>query len=313
MVQHDDRRGRVRAEGEDAPAQHVLDRRLQPRVDRGADRAVRGRGEAERAFGQMGRQEGQGEARGRHWFGHRLARHFGIDDAARRDAFQHLVARGARRGAVAVGAQPLGRARQRDQQRRLGLGEPPRLLAEIGEAGRAHPFQIAAERRQGEIEIEDLVLGQMQLELKRAAHLHQLRRQPARARLEQPRHLHGEGRGARDDTALARPLRRGAQHRQGVDAGMAREALVLVGDQHAQVERIDLGRVDRQAPRPVGRGEGAQHDAVAIGHHHRGLVETAEIEREQPIEREPGERQARNRGAAPRKPAMPAPAHRPIP
>ena len=42
----------------------------------------------------------------------------------------------ARRGRIAVGAARLGRLRQRDQQSRLGGGQPRRLLAEIGQASR---------------------------------------------------------------------------------------------------------------------------------------------------------------------------------
>ena len=53
---------------------------------------------------------------------------------------------------VAIGAQPLGRSRDRNQQRALGDREACRLLAEIGEARGAHAFEIAAERRQGQVE-----------------------------------------------------------------------------------------------------------------------------------------------------------------
>ena len=86
-------------------------------------------------------------------------------------------------------------------------------------------------------------------------------------RLQQPRHLHGDGRAAGDDVAARDELKRGARQRQRIDAGMRIEALVLVGEQQLQIRRIDIGLgVDRQPPAAVGRRIGAQQLAVAVDH-----------------------------------------------
>jgi hypothetical protein len=71
---------------------------------------------------------------------------------------RNAVAAGARGLRVPVGAQPLGRARDRDEQGTLRRREASRLLAEISEARRPHPLEIAAEWRQGQIKAEHLVL-----------------------------------------------------------------------------------------------------------------------------------------------------------
>src|SRR5262249_60586027 len=109
-----------------------------------------------------------------------------------------------RRRHRAVGTALLRRWRQGHQQRRLAQGQAARLLAEIGERGRARAFEIAAIGREAEIEREDLVLGERALELDRADHLPQLGGEAALgAWLEQPRYLHGDGGGAGDDAAMA--------------------------------------------------------------------------------------------------------------
>ena len=56
---------------------------------------------------------------------------------------------------------------------------------------------------------------------------------------------------------------------QRVDAVMRLEALVLVGDQHGEVARVDVLGIDRQAPAPVRRREGPQQPVVAIDHRDR--------------------------------------------
>ena len=48
---------------------------------------------------------------------------------------------------------------KRDEQGRLADREVARLLAEIGERGGAHAFDVAAERREAEVEAQDLVLA----------------------------------------------------------------------------------------------------------------------------------------------------------
>ena len=49
-----------------------------------------------------------------------------------------------------------------------------------------------------------------------------------------------------------------------IDAVMGAEALVLIGKQHVEQPRIDVGDPRRQPPAALGRGIGAQQPAVAI-------------------------------------------------
>ena len=86
--------------------------------------------------------------------------------------------------------------RDGDQQGRFGDAQLPRLLAEIGEGGRAHALEVAAHWRQGEVDRQHLALGIVPFELERARRLDDLVGQRARPGLEQARGLHGERRGA---------------------------------------------------------------------------------------------------------------------
>ena len=126
----------------------------------------------------------------------------------------------------AVGAAHLGRLRQGDQQRRLADRQPPRLLAEVGERGRAHALQVAAERRQPQVEPQDLVLRQPPLELAAPAAPGGSCRPRALVLAEQQaRHLHGQGRAAGDDAPVAQQLPAGPPDRQRIDAVMRRKRL----------------------------------------------------------------------------------------
>ena len=115
----------------------------------------------------------------------------------------------ARRLGIAIRAPLFGRLRQRHQQRRLADRQPPRLLAEVGERRRAHAFEIAAERREPQIETQDLVLATAAASScsAPAASGAACRRPCARgAPSQQARDLHGERRAARDDAAVAHEL-----------------------------------------------------------------------------------------------------------
>ena len=83
---------------------------------------------------------------------------------------------------------------------------------------------------------------------------------------QQPRHLHGDGRAARQRAPVAQQQPSGPADRQRIDAVVAAEALVLEGDQHGEVARIDLLHLRRQAPAAVGRRVGAQQPVVAVEH-----------------------------------------------
>ena len=92
----------------------------------------------------------------------RCARGLALAEQRRRSTMRASTrSRAASRGLrVAVGPALLGQLRQRDEQRGFGDGQPPRLLAEIGERGGAHAFEVAAIGRERQVELEDLVLGE---------------------------------------------------------------------------------------------------------------------------------------------------------
>ena len=99
---------------------------------------------------------------------------------------------------------------------------------------------------------------------------------PLAARLDQPSDLHGQRRAARDDMAMRDELQDGPAKCQRIDAVMVVETPVLIGDQHAQKLRIDIGNVGLQPPAALRRCKGAQQLAVGIEHLGRndaGLVE----------------------------------------
>src|SRR3982750_406122 len=75
-------------------------------------------------------------------------------------AVEHAVARFARRIGIAIEPAGLRGLRQRDQQRGFSQRQPLRLLAEIGDRGGANAFEVAAVRRERQIEVEDLLLAQ---------------------------------------------------------------------------------------------------------------------------------------------------------
>ena len=104
------------------------------------------------------------------------------------------------------------------------------------------------------------------LDLDRAHDLAQLARKRARARLEQARDLHGQGRAAGDGRPLMMNCTLARSERQRIDAGMAAKAPVLVGEQQIEIARIDLVGARRQAPAAVTRCERPQQAAFAIEH-----------------------------------------------
>ena len=215
----------------------------------------------------MRRQHRHRMPRVRHRFGFGERDFVGRHFAGRGKAVEHAIARRARDVRRAIGTARLRRLRQRHEQRRFGKRQVFRLLAEIDQRGRANALDIAAIGREIEIEREDLILGQNTLHLDRAHHLLELARQIARVTaFDEARHLHGQGRGAGAQAAAGHELHRGAHHRKRIDAVMRAEALVLVGKQHVEEARIDVGHFGRQAPAAVGRRIGAQKLAVAIEH-----------------------------------------------
>ena len=155
--------------------------------------------------------------------------------------------------------------RQRHQQRGLGRRQPGRLLTEIGERCRPYSFQISAERREHQIAVEDLGLRQLGFQFASKHNLPQLpRNRPRVGTIDQPRDLHGQRRPTGYDLPFADVLSSGANKRQPIDAGMILETLILVGEKHFEIERINVGFGRREAPAAVGDGEGAEQQPVAI-------------------------------------------------
>ena len=116
------------------------------------------------------------------------------------------------------------------------------------------------------------MLGQAPFDLHRAHGLAQLGAEAAAlARLEQPGKLHGDGRPAGDDAAVAGELPGGAHRGERIDAVMPVEPLVLIGDQHPDQQRVGAVEICRQTPAAVGDGEGAQELAVAVDDRARQL------------------------------------------
>ena len=114
----------------------------------------------------------------------------------------------------------------------------------------------------------------------------------SRARLQEPRDLHGQGGRARHDAAVGGELQERAAERQRIDAAMAHEAPVLVREQHRQETRIDVGARRRQPPAAFRRGVGPQQPAVAVDHQRR--IGEPLAARHRPERRDPDKAHARH-------------------
>ena len=218
-------------------------------------------------IGEVWGEHGELAAHGRHALGHGTRGLLARDDALRGGMGQHTVARAPRGLGEAIWPAQLGRLRQRHEEGRFRQRQAPRLLAEVGERGRAHAFEIAAEGGEAEIESQDSVLGQLVLQRQRAQGLAQLA--GARALVlagQQAGHLHSQRRAAGNDARMPHEQPGGAADRIGVHAVVGPEALVLESQQHGKIARVDVLHLDGQAPASVGRGVGAQQAVVAVEH-----------------------------------------------
>ncbi len=254
VLHDDDREIDAVVEAQRLALRERLQARLQAPVERRRDRAA-GRDRRRKVLGEVWCQERESEARRGQRLADRLG-HLGFGEhAVLPKAVQHLGARRERRLGVPVGPEPLRRLRQRHQQRGFPEAEAPRLLAEIGERGRAHALEIAAEGRRGQIDREDALLREPLLQLQRPRHLAQLGAEAARPRLEKPCRLHGKGRCPGHDVPARSPLPGGARHGERVHADMLLEALILIGAQQSDIAGIDVPAVvgSRQAPSGVSK------------------------------------------------------------
>ena len=266
VLDRDDRDRDVRAERVGALARELFERPLHGRVNRERDNLAPLR-RRHCLVGRVGREHRHRPAARLH-----MLRFCQLDlirgnAPGKRDPFEHARTRTLRGVNRAIGPACFGRLRDRHQQRCFRERQPPRLLAEIGERGGTHAFEIAAIGCQPEIEREDFILCQRSLELNRAHRLPQLGQQRALgAWLEQARYLHRNGRAARHDAAVRHQLRRRTHHSERIDAAVRIEALVLVRDQQIEVARIDVRDGRGQPPAAIRRRVGAQQLPVAIDH-----------------------------------------------
>jgi hypothetical protein len=99
----------------------------------------------------VGGEHREGAAQRRHVLGLRSGDVLGRQHAAFKGAGQNAVAGSCRAGIVAIGAAALGRLRQGDQKSGFGRVQPARLLAQIGQRGRAHALDVAPIGRQRQV------------------------------------------------------------------------------------------------------------------------------------------------------------------
>ena len=105
--------------------------------------------------------------------------------------------------------------------------------------------------------------------------------------IQQPRDLHGQRRGARDDALMRDELPSGPRHGQDIDAAVLIKPTILEVEQHVEIALVHRIDGDRQTPAAFRRGEGAQQVVVAIHHSHRQPVGALQRRRAQRIHRQP--------------------------
>ena len=104
---------------------------------------------------------------------------------------------------MAIRAEGGWAAGQRNQQGCLGRIQSMGGAAKPGQSSGADAFNIAALRCQRQPNAQDFPLAEARFQLKGAEDFNCLGAQPARARFQQARRLHGDGGPARDHTPRA--------------------------------------------------------------------------------------------------------------
>ncbi len=265
IVHRDDGNGNIRTQCDRAVARQGFKDLLQAGIQRQRDHGcIFHSGDG--LIGGMRRENWHRLAQPRHRRSFRLSSVFFRHAAIFDHAIENAVTRRARDVRIAINATGFRRLRQRHQQRRFCQRQSLRLLAEIGDRGRTDALEIAAEWRQRQIQIENLVLVQLPLDFERAHHLPQLGiHRPLPPWLHQPGQLHRDGGAARDDVTTGDELKRGAAQGQRIDAGMRAKAPVFIGQQQFEVAGIGAGfGIDRQPPAAVGHRVRAQEPAIAV-------------------------------------------------
>jgi hypothetical protein len=183
---------------------------------------------------------------------------------------QRLVAPGLGRGRVALGVGVLGRADGTGEERGLGQRELLHVLAEVGARGGLDAVRAAPEVNGVEVALEDLLLGELTLQLQREHRLLDLAGE--RALLAEVGVLHvllGQRRRTLEVAPAQEVVDRRARDAEGVDAVVVEEVVVLGGDDGVDDHLRHLGDGDRLSvgrPRQIG-------DRLAVGvKEGRGLV-----------------------------------------
>ena len=168
-----------------------------------------------------------------------------------------------------VGVVAIGRADHTGDQRRLGRSELLWRLGEIHAGGFAESADFApvavAEVDLVEVGLEDLVLGEVDLDDDGVRHLGDLAREGTVVGEEGvARELLGDRASAFGDAAGADVGDEGASDADGVDADVAAEALVFGGEESVGDVARQLAEGDRIGDAPFGSVEGDEGFAVAV-------------------------------------------------
>ena len=269
MLDHQDRRRGALRQARAPAQQQIFQTALQGGIQSGTDqrRAVR-RVQPPR---QQRRQARLAARRQQHRLLQRLAQLRRGPHLELRQTPQHLVACRLSGVRVTVRAQPAGCLGQHRKQRRLGMGQLARRLAQIRPTGRCHPLQSATEGRAIEVQGENFRLRQVPLQLQGAPQLLELAGQAARVRVEQPRHLHRQGAATGHHPPTAEVLPGRPPQGKRVDPRVLIKPAVFITEQRLQIRRRHLFGRDRVTPHPLRIGKAPQRRAV-LGQHHPRLI-----------------------------------------
>ena len=156
--------------------------------------------------------------------------------------------------------------RNHRQAENLGQAQLRRPLFKINQAGRAHPFDIAAVGRQVQIGLQQLALAVAGFQPQGRRHLAQFAgRALALDAIQAARQLHADGGGAAP-AAAGVGGGGGAQQGDRIDPRVPVKPAVLVQQHRLLQARVDLGQRHPQAVLFVGRQRQAQQPAVARIH-----------------------------------------------
>ena len=155
-----------------------------------------------------------------------------------------------------------GTLRNHGERQRVAERDAIRRLAEIHQACRADALDVAAERHEVEIGLEQLALGIARLEPERGGDLAQLACRRSRVQApRQPGQLHGQRRTALTVAAAIR-LERGPRERKRVDAGVHVEGAIFFQQKRVHEVRRHLRQRDPETILIVGRTRYAKQLAV---------------------------------------------------